>query len=114
MNGCLFCGIVEGKVKANIVYEDQRIVAFSDIRPQAPVHILLIPRKHIAGVLDIEPSDRELIGDIFQAAARLAREKGIADSGFRVTVNSGADAGQSVFHLHYHLLGGRPMTWPPG
>lgn len=114
MNGCLFCSIVEGKVKANTVYEDDRIVAFSDIRPQAPVHILLIPRKHIGGVLDIEHGDGDLIGDIFQVAARLARERGIADSGFRVVVNSGADAGQSVFHLHYHLLGGRPMTWPPG
>lgn len=114
MNSCLFCGIVEGKIKAKTVYEDERIVAFADIRPQAPVHILLIPRKHIAGVLDIEPGDRELIGDIFQVAARLAREKGIADSGFRVVVNSGADAGQSVFHLHYHLLGGRSLTWPPG
>jgi histidine triad (HIT) family protein len=114
MNGCLFCGIVEGKIKANTVYEDERIVAFTDIRPQAPVHILLIPRKHIAGVLDIESEDRALIGEIFQVAARLARERGIADSGFRVVVNSGADAGQSVFHLHYHLIGGRSMSWPPG
>ncbi len=114
MNGCLFCGVIEGKIKANIVYEDERIVAFTDIRPQAPVHILLIPRKHIAGVLDIEPNDGGLIGEIFQVAARLAREKGIADSGFRVVVNSGADAGQSVFHLHYHLIGGRSMSWPPG
>jgi histidine triad (HIT) family protein len=114
MNGCLFCGIVEGKIKANTVYEDERIVAFTDIRPQAPVHILLIPRKHIAGVLDIEPDDQSLIGEIFQVAARLARDKGIAESGFRVVVNSGVDAGQSVFHLHYHLIGGRPMSWPPG
>jgi histidine triad (HIT) family protein len=114
MNGCLFCGIVEGKIKANIVYQDDRIIGFTDIRPQAPVHILLIPRKHIAGVLDIESEDRALIGELFQVAARLAREKGIADSGFRVVVNSGADAGQSVFHLHYHLIGGRSMSWPPG
>ena len=114
MNGCLFCGIVGGKIKANIVYEDERIVAFTDIRPQAPVHVLLIPRKHIAGVLDIEPDDRDLIGEIFQVAARLARDKAIAESGFRVVVNSGADAGQSVFHLHYHLIGGRTMSWPPG
>ena len=114
MNGCLFCGIAEGKIKANTVYEDERIVAFTDIRPQAPVHILLIPRKHIAGVLDIESEDRALIGEIFQVAARLARERGVADSGFRVVVKSGADAGQSVFHLHYHLIGGRSMSWPPG
>ena len=114
MVGCLFCSLVDGKINANIVYQDDRIVAFTDVRPQAPVHILLIPRKHVAGVLDIESDDRALIGDIFQVAARLARENGIADSGFRVVVNSGADAGQSVFHLHYHLLGGRLMSWPPG
>ena len=114
MDGCLFCALVEGKINAHIVYQDDRIVGFTDIRPQAPVHILLIPRKHLAGVLDIEPQDHALIGEIFQVAVRLAREQGIADSGFRIVVNSGADAGQSVFHLHYHLLGGRLMTWPPG
>ncbi len=114
MAGCLFCDVVNGNVKANIVYQDDSIVAFKDIRPQAPVHLLLIPRKHLAGVLDIEPEDHALIGEIFQVAARLAREQGIAESGFRVVVNSGADAGQSVFHLHYHLIGGRLMSWPPG
>ena len=114
MEGCLFCAFVDGKIKANIVYQDERIVAFTDIRPQAPVHILIIPRKHIAGVLDIESDDHALIGEIFQVASRLAREQGIAESGFRVVVNSGADAGQSVFHLHYHLIGGRLMSWPPG
>ena len=114
MDGCLFCALVEGKIKASIVYQDDRIVAFRDIKPQAPVHILIIPRKHVAGVLDIEPDDHALIAAIFQVAARLAHEQGIADSGFRVVVNSGADAGQSVFHLHYHLIGGRRMSWPPG
>jgi histidine triad (HIT) family protein len=114
MAGCLFCDVVRGNVKANIVYQDDRIVAFKDIRLQAPVHLLLIPRKHLAGVLDIEPEDHALIGEIFQVASRLAREQGIAESGFRVVVNSGADAGQSVFHLHYHLIGGRLMSWPPG
>jgi histidine triad (HIT) family protein len=114
MNGCLFCGLVEGKFNANIVYQDDHVLAFRDIKPQAPVHILIIPRKHIAGVLDIESEDHPLIGQIFQVASRLARELGIADSGFRVVVNSGADAGQSVFHLHYHLVGGRLMSWPPG
>jgi histidine triad (HIT) family protein len=114
MDGCLFCGIVVGKIKANIVYQDDRIVAFTDLRPQARVHILLIPRKHLPGVLDIGAADHAMIGEIFQVAAGLAREHGIADSGFRVVVNSGADAGQSVFHLHYHLLGGRSMSWPPG
>jgi len=114
MSDCLFCALVEGKVKANLVYQDDSIVAFKDIAPKAPVHILIIPRKHLVSVSDIAEADRALIGQIFQVAARLAREQGVADSGYRVVVNSGADAGQSVFHLHFHLLGGRQMTWPPG
>ncbi len=114
MSDCLFCGIVDGKIKANLVYQDDAVVAFKDIAPKAPVHILIIPRQHLVGVSDIGEPDRALIGQIFQVAARLAREQGIAESGYRVVVNSGADAGQSVFHLHYHLLGGRQMSWPPG
>ena len=114
MSDCLFCGVVEGKIKGNIVYQDGSVIAFKDINPKAPVHILIIPRKHVAGVLDLSAEDGALIGHIFAVAARLAREQGIADAGFRVVVNSGADAGQSVFHLHYHLLGGRRMSWPPG
>ena len=114
MAECLFCGIVEGKVPANRMYQDDAIVAFKDITPRAPVHLLIIPRKHIASVSEITEADRPLIGQIFQVAASLARDNGIAESGYRVVVNSGADAGQSVFHLHYHLLGGRPMSWPPG
>jgi histidine triad (HIT) family protein len=114
MSDCLFCAIAEGKIKANLVYQDDTVVAFKDIAPKAPVHILIIPRKHIAGVLDIEASDSALIGQIFIIAGRLAHEQGIAESGFRLVANSGADAGQSVFHLHYHLLGGRQMSWPPG
>jgi len=114
MSECLFCGIVDGKIKANIVYRDDAVVAFKDINPRAPVHILIIPCKHITGVLAIEPDDGALVGHIFQVAAQLARDQGIAESGFRVVVNSGADAGQTVFHLHYHLLGGRQMAWPPG
>ena len=114
MSDCLFCGIVEGKIKANVVYQNERVIAFRDISPKAPVHILIIPRKHVISVLDVEASDHALVGEIFQVAGRLAREQGIADSGFRVVVNSGPDAGQSVFHLHYHLIGGRQMAWPPG
>lgn len=114
MSDCLFCGIVEGKIKGNIVYQDDSVVAFKDVNPKAPVHVLIIPRRHVTGVLDLNVDDGAMIGHIFEIAARLAREQGIADSGFRVVVNSGADAGQSVFHLHYHLLGGRRMTWPPG
>jgi histidine triad (HIT) family protein len=114
MRDCLFCGIIDGRINAKVVYRDDAVVAFNDIKPRAPVHILIIPRKHIVSVLDIEPNDNALIGQIFQVAARLAREHGIAESGFRVVVNAGPDAGQSVFHLHYHLLGGRQMSWPPG
>lgn len=114
MSDCMFCGIANGKIKANLIYHDDAVVAFKDIAPKAPTHVLIIPRKHIVSVSDIEDQDQPLIGQIFQVAARLARDLGIADSGYRVVVNSGPDAGQSVFHLHYHLLGGRQMSWPPG
>jgi histidine triad (HIT) family protein len=114
MADCLFCGIGEGKIKGQIVFQDESVVAFRDVTPRAPVHILIIPRKHMAGVLDIEPGGSTVVGHIFEVAAQLARDQGIADSGFRVVVNSGPDAGQSVLHLHYHLLGGRQMSWPPG
>ena len=114
MSDCLFCAIAEGKMNAQIVYQDAQLLAFKDIAPRAPAHILIIPRKHLGSVADIADEDRALIGEIFQTAARLAREQGIADSGYRIVVNSGADAGQSVFHLHFHLLGGRQLGWPPG
>jgi histidine triad (HIT) family protein len=114
MSDCLFCGIVEGRVKGDIVYRDESVVAFRDIRPQAPVHILIVPRKHVATVLDLEATDSTVVGQIFLLIAKLAREQGVAESGFRVVVNSGAEAGQSVFHVHFHLLGGRPFRWPPG
>jgi histidine triad (HIT) family protein len=114
MADCLFCGIAEGRIKGNIVYQDDSVVAFKDIRPQAPVHVLIVPRKHVATILDLEASDGAVTGQILSVAAKLAREQGIAESGFRVVVNSGADAGQSVFHLHFHLLGGRHFSWPPG
>lgn len=114
MNECLFCGIVEGTVKGDVVYQDDSVVAFRDIRPQAPVHILIIPRQHIASLLDSGLENKEMTGHVFQVAVKLAREQGIAQSGFRVVVNCGSDAGQTVFHLHYHLLGGRHFGWPPG
>jgi diadenosine tetraphosphate (Ap4A) HIT family hydrolase len=114
MSDCLFCGIIDGKIKANVVYQDDSVVAFKDIAPKAPVHILIIPRKHLVSVADICEQDRTLVGQIFRVAAKLARDQGVANSGFRIVVNSGPDAGQSVFHLHYHLLGGRRMSWPPG
>ena len=114
MSECLFCGIVKGDIKGTLVYQDNSVVAFKDINPKAPVHLLIVPRKHIATLLDLQQEDTSLIGDVFNAANQLARDQGIAKNGFRVVVNCGAGAGQSVFHLHFHLLGGRPMVWPPG
>jgi histidine triad (HIT) family protein len=114
MADCLFCSIIEGKIKGDVVYQDDTVLAFRDIRPEAPVHVLIVPRKHIASVSHLEPDDISVVGAIFALAAKLAKELGVAESGYRVVVNNGADAGQSVFHLHYHLLGGRPMRWPPG
>ncbi len=111
--GCIFCRIMEGKSPASIVYEDNEITAFEDINPQAPIHIVLVPKKHIPGVRDLSQNDAHLIGKIYLAAQRIAQEKEI-ENGFRIVVNTGEDAGQSVFHLHFHLLGGRRMKWPPG
>jgi histidine triad (HIT) family protein len=114
MADCLFCSIVEGKIKGEIIYQDDLVLAFKDIRPAAPVHVLIVPRKHIESVSSLQSEDTPVVGAIFLAAAKLAKDLGVAESGYRVVVNNGADAGQSVFHLHYHLLGGRPMRWPPG
>ncbi|MDH3442478.1 MAG: histidine triad nucleotide-binding protein [Deltaproteobacteria bacterium] len=114
MSNCLFCGIIEGKINGEVVYQDDAVVAFKDIGPKAPVHILIVPRKHVASVSDLNSDDGNLVGAIFVAAAKLARDFGVAESGYRVVVNSGPDAGQSVLHLHFHLLGGRQMAWPPG
>jgi len=114
MSGCLFCRIVAGEIPSDKVYEDEEILAFRDIEPCAPVHILIIPKRHIPGVPELSVSTDTLIGKIFRLAARLAREEGVEESGFRVVVNSGPDAGQAVPHLHYHLLAGRKLDWPPG
>ena len=114
MEDCIFCKIIQGKVNAAKVYEDEQIIAIRDIAPVAPLHLLLISRKHLVNSLDLEPKDSALIGHIYQVAARLARENGVADSGFRIVNNNNAGAGQSVFHLHFHLLGGRNFHWPPG
>jgi histidine triad (HIT) family protein len=114
MTDCLFCGIVEKKIKGDVLYEDNSVVAFKDINPKAPVHILIIPRKHIATLSELSRADGEIVGDIFLVAAKLAQEQGVAQDGFRIVVNAGADAGQTVFHLHFHLLGGRHLGWPPG
>ncbi len=114
MKDCIFCKIAEGKLPARVIYEDDLAVAFEDIAPQAPVHTLVIPRRHISTLLDMEDGDKELVGHLFRVAKDLAREKGIDEGGFRLVLNTNADAGQTVFHLHLHLLGGRRMSWPPG
>jgi len=113
-NDCLFCRIVDGNLSADIVYENDSLIAFRDINPKAPTHILLIPRRHIATMNDLEDGDKALVGELFVAAARIAADEGLADDGYRVVMNCNAAAGQSVFHIHLHLMGGRLMTWPPG
>ena len=111
---CLFCRIVSGGIPATIVHQDDLIVAFRDIAPQAPTHILLVPREHLASVVDVTDAHAELLARLMTTAARLAADDGIDETGFRLVANHGRDAGQSVDHLHWHLLGGRPMSWPPG
>jgi len=114
MNDCIFCKIARKKIPAKIIYEDDLAVAFEDSNPRAPVHTLIIPRKHIPTVLEIRQGDHALIGRLFEVAAKIAHDKGIADKGFRLVTNTNADGGQTVFHIHLHLLGGRAMQWPPG
>jgi histidine triad (HIT) family protein len=114
MSDCIFCKIAEKKIPSKIVYEDDAVVAFEDLSPQAPVHTLIIPKKHIATLQDAGDEDLALFGRIVKAANEIAREKGIAERGFRLVANCGEESGQSVFHIHFHLLGGRPMHWPPG
>jgi histidine triad (HIT) family protein len=111
---CLFCKISNGSVPATIAYQDDRIVAFNDISPQAPTHILVIPRTHIATLNDLTDSSDSIVGEMVRRAALLARELGHAENGYRTLLNCNADAGQTVFHIHLHLLAGRRMNWPPG
>ena len=111
---CLFCRIAAGEIPAELVYDTPDVLAFRDISPQAPTHILIIPRKHIPSVSELEDGDTEVMGALFDAAQLIAREEGIEESGYRMVVNDGANAGQAVFHIHMHLLGGRGMAWPPG
>ena len=114
MKECLFCKMVKKKIPSAIVYEDDRLIAIKDIRPQAPVHLLIIPKKHIPTLLDLSEEDRELIGHTYLVANKLAKEKSTAQCGFRIVANCGPDSGQEVFHIHFHLLGGRKLGWPPG
>ncbi len=111
---CLFCKIVVGQIPSDKVHEDEFVLAFNDINPVAPVHQLIVPKQHIASAADLTEADGELLGRLFAVAASLAAGAGLPDSGYRVVTNVGVDGGQSVDHLHFHLLGGRAMTWPPG
>lgn len=114
MNDCIFCKIAEKKIPSKIVYEDDRTVAFEDVNPQAPVHVLVVPKRHVQSIAELEATDATLLGHLMLTSATIARQKGIADSGYRLVLNTGKNGGQTVFHLHLHLLGGRPMHWPPG
>ncbi|KIH76776.1 histidine triad (HIT) family protein [Geoalkalibacter ferrihydriticus] len=113
-DNCIFCKIVAGEIPARVVYQDDLVVAFEDLNPQAPHHLLLVPRKHIRTTLDLTTADNELIGHIYQVAGKIAHDLGFAEDGFRVVNNCNEGAGQSVWHIHFHLLGGRDLTWPPG
>jgi histidine triad (HIT) family protein len=114
MSECLFCKIVARTIPAALIYEDELVVAFDDINPQAPIHSLVIPRKHFTSIAELQDADVTLLGRFMLAGNKVANLKGIADAGYRFVVNTGTDGGQSVFHLHLHVLGGRHMGWPPG
>jgi histidine triad (HIT) family protein len=114
MSDCIFCKIANGDIPSEFVYEDDEVVAFRDLNPQAPSHILIIPRRHIATTNDLTAADDALLGRMVRAAKIIAEKEGIDERGYRTVLNCNAEAGQSVFHIHLHLLGGRPMGWPPG
>lgn len=114
MADCLFCKMVAGQIPAAPVYQDDHLIVIKDINPQAPLHVLIIPRRHIATLNDLASSDDALVGSMFRRAAALAQEHGYAERGYRTVFNTNPEAGQSVFHIHLHLLAGRRLTWPPG
>ncbi len=114
MSDCIFCKIIDGEIASERVYEDDDVFAFRDLNAQAPLHILIIPKMHIASINDLDTSNADTIGKLYIAAKKIAVEEGYADKGYRVVMNCGEDAGQTVFHLHLHLLAGRPLSWPPG
>ena len=111
---CLFCKIVKGEIPASIIYSDDRLIAFTDVNPQGPLHVLIVPRQHIESLNVLSREHDPLVGEMVRRAAAIARDKGYADRGFRTVFNTNADAGQTVFHIHLHLLAGRRLTWPPG
>jgi histidine triad (HIT) family protein len=114
MSECLFCGVVAGRVPAQVIYRDDLVTAFRDIRPRAPTHVLVIPNEHVPSIAELGEAGSEMLSRIVSVANRVAASEGIAESGYRLVVNCGPDAGQSVDHLHFHLLGGRRLGWPPG
>ena len=114
MPDCLFCKIIRREIPASIVYEDDRVLAFNDINPQAPTHVLVVPKRHIATLNDLSPDDDGLVGEVVRRAAAIAEDRGIAKNGYRTVFNTNREAGQTVFHIHLHLIGGRAMHWPPG
>ena len=111
---CLFCRIITREIPASIVYEDDRVLAFNDINPQAPTHVLVVPKKHIATLNDLAAGDDQIVGEVVRRAAAIAADRGISAGGFRTVFNTNKEAGQTVFHIHLHLIGGRSMHWPPG
>ena len=111
---CLFCKIVAGKIPSAKIYEDEVCVAFNDLSPQAPTHVLIVPREHLASLDEAQEKQKEMLGHLLLSSAKIAREKGFAEDGYRMVINTNADGGQTVFHLHVHLLGGRPFVFPPG
>jgi histidine triad (HIT) family protein len=114
MSDCLFCRIIAKEIPASVVYEDDELLVFNDINPQAPLHALVIPKRHIATLNDVSAADAALVGTMVRRAAAVAHDKGYADSGYRTVFNTNAQAGQTVFHIHLHVLAGRGLTWPPG
>ena len=114
MSDCIFCKIIAGDIPAEIVYQNDDVLAFRDLNPQAPLHVLVIPKKHIATINDMTATDAELVGKLYLAAQQIARQEGVADDGYRTVMNCNELAGQTVFHMHLHLLAGRAMNWPPG
>ena len=114
MTDCLFCKIIDGEIPSDTVYENDDIVAFKDVNPHSPTHILIVPRKHIATINDLKGEDAKIMGEMMLAAQGIAKSEGIAESGFRLVINTNDDAGQTVHHIHMHLMGGRNMAWPPG
>jgi histidine triad (HIT) family protein len=114
MSDCLFCKIASRDIPVSLVHEDERILAFNDINPQAPTHVLIIPRRHIASLNELSADDDQVVGEMVRRAAAIASDRGLSAGGYRTVFNTNRDAGQTVFHVHLHLLGGRSMTWPPG